>query len=93
MQDTFTTRASFLTNNGFLLVTVLLIVDSLHFAFARLLLPYISPGVSAMYVLAIGTAVKYKIVRPYLIRRRRHKRLLHDESHFFFTKPPAFSQG
>ena len=56
MQDTFTTRASFLTNNGFLLVTALLIVDSLHFAFARLLLPYISPGVSAMYVLAIGTA-------------------------------------
>ena len=45
----------FLTSNGFLLVTVLLIVDSLHFAFARLLLPYISPGVSAMYVLAIGT--------------------------------------
>jgi len=45
----------FLTSNGFLLVTALLIVDSLHFAFARLLLPYISPGVSAMYVLAIGT--------------------------------------
>jgi hypothetical protein len=25
--------------------------------------------------LAIGAAVKYKIVRPHLIRRRRHKRL------------------
>ena len=50
------TRASFSTNNGFLLVTALLITDSLHFAFARLLLPHISPGVSAMYVLAIGTA-------------------------------------
>jgi drug/metabolite transporter (DMT)-like permease len=45
----------FSPSNGFLLVTALLIVDSLHFAFARLLLPYISPGVSAMYVLAIGT--------------------------------------
>ncbi len=39
-----------------LLMVVLLLVDSLHFVFARLLLPHISPGISAMYVLAIGTA-------------------------------------
>ena len=37
------------------IVTVLLLVDSLHFVFARLLLPHISPAVSALYVLAIGT--------------------------------------
>lgn len=37
------------------LFTLLLLVDSLHFIFARALLPYISPWVSAMYVLAIGT--------------------------------------
>ena len=34
---------------------VLLLVDSLHFVFARSLLPLISPGVSAMYVLMIAT--------------------------------------
>jgi drug/metabolite transporter (DMT)-like permease len=40
---------------GFLLVAALLMVDSLHFVSARLLLPHISPSVSAMYVLGIGT--------------------------------------
>ena len=38
-----------------LLLIVLLSVDSLHFVFARLLLPHISPGVSVMYVLGIAT--------------------------------------
>lgn len=37
------------------LVIALLIVDSLHFVLARLLLPHISPGISAMYVLVIAT--------------------------------------
>lgn len=37
------------------LLLVLLVVDSLHFVFARLLLPHISPAVSATYVLAIAT--------------------------------------
>jgi drug/metabolite transporter (DMT)-like permease len=55
MQDTPLTGGTRLANHGFLLVTVFLVVDSLHFIFARLLLPHISPGVSAMYVLAIGT--------------------------------------
>ncbi|MCJ7661314.1 MAG: DMT family transporter [Anaerolineales bacterium] len=41
--------------NRFALITVLTLVDSLHFVFARLLLQYISPGVSAMYVLAFAT--------------------------------------
>ena len=40
-----------------LIVPVLLLVDSLHFVFARLLLPYISPTVSATFVLSIGTAL------------------------------------
>ncbi len=38
-----------------LILIVLLAVDSLHFVFARLLLPHISPGVSVMYVLGIAT--------------------------------------
>lgn len=32
-------------------------MDSLHFVFARLLLPLISPQVSVMYVMAIATVV------------------------------------
>ena len=38
-----------------LLIAVLLLVDSLHFVFARLLLGLIPPAVSALYVLGIGT--------------------------------------
>jgi drug/metabolite transporter (DMT)-like permease len=37
-----------------LLVIVLVLIDSLYFVFARLLLPRIAPAVSAFYVLAIG---------------------------------------
>jgi drug/metabolite transporter (DMT)-like permease len=38
-----------------LIIPLLLIADSLHYVFARLLLPHISPAVSPMYVLLIGT--------------------------------------
>lgn len=38
-----------------LIVLLLLIFDSLHFVLARMLLPYLPPTTSAMYVLAIGT--------------------------------------
>jgi len=55
MQNTLTVDASHPASSGYWLVLPLLIVDSLHFVFARLLLPHISPGVSAMFVLAIGT--------------------------------------
>jgi drug/metabolite transporter (DMT)-like permease len=44
-----------LVNNAPLLVVCLLIVDSLHFVFARLLLPYLPPTASATYVLAVAT--------------------------------------
>jgi drug/metabolite transporter (DMT)-like permease len=44
-----------LVNNAPLVVTCLLIVDSLHFIFARLLLPYLPPTTSAMYVLGVAT--------------------------------------
>ncbi len=40
-----------------LILPVLLLVDSLHFVFARLLLPHLSPTVSATFVLSIGTAL------------------------------------
>ena len=37
------------------LIIALVIIDSVHFVFARLLLPHISPGVSVFYVMAVGT--------------------------------------
>ncbi len=44
-----------LINNAPLVLICLLIVDSLHFIFARLLLPYLPPTTSAMYVLGVAT--------------------------------------
>ena len=55
MQSPSSPTPSLPTQNRFLLITALTLVDSLHFVFARLLLPYVSPGVSAMYVLAFAT--------------------------------------
>ncbi len=37
------------------LLLALLLVDSLHFVFARLLLPYANPFLSALFVMAVGT--------------------------------------
>lgn len=45
-----------LPNNAPLIVIALLLVDSLHFVFARLLLPHLPPAVSVVYVLGAGTA-------------------------------------
>jgi drug/metabolite transporter (DMT)-like permease len=38
-----------------ILVAVLLVFDSMHFVFARLMLDHISPGVSVFYVLGVST--------------------------------------
>lgn len=65
-----------------LLVTVLVIVDSLHFVFARLLLPHISPGVSAMYVLLVGV-VEVGIYG--LLSKRLHLKTLQQYWWFFAT--------
>jgi len=55
--------------SGFLMITALLLVDSLHYVFARLLLPHISPAVSALYVMAIATA---EVGLYGLVRKRLH---------------------
>lgn len=44
-----------LINNAPLVMICLLLVDSFHFVFARLLLPYLPPTASAMYVLGAAT--------------------------------------
>jgi drug/metabolite transporter (DMT)-like permease len=82
MQNTLATGTLRLVNNRVPLVMALLIVDSLHFVFARLLLPHISPGVSAMYVLGIGT-LEVGLFR--LVRGRPHFTVLSSNLWFFLV--------
>lgn len=44
-----------LAQNGPLVVVLLLLIDSLHFIFARLLLPHLPPVASSLYVLGVAT--------------------------------------
>jgi drug/metabolite transporter (DMT)-like permease len=64
--------------NAPLLITILLMIDSLHFVFARLLVPYLPPATSALFVLAIATAEVALFIaargRPNLTTFRRHAR-------------------
>lgn len=48
-------NAQSLSAQSVALVTVLLFVDSLHFIFARLLLPHIGPPLSVLFVLGVAT--------------------------------------
>jgi len=82
MQHTSATAASRLTNSRPMLIAAMLIVDSLHLVFARLLLPYISPGVSAMYVLAIATA---EVGLLGLAQRRLHLSVLREHRWFLLS--------
>ena len=66
----------------FPLIAALLLVDSLHFIFARLLLSHISPKVSVMYFLAISTA---EVALFGLIRRRIHIKVLKGHLPFFLA--------
>lgn len=49
------TPAGRLLANAPLVVLFLLAIDSLHFVFAKLLLPYLPPATAGMYVLAVAT--------------------------------------
>jgi drug/metabolite transporter (DMT)-like permease len=82
MQDSLTVDTSHPLNSAFPLIIALLCVDSLHFVFARLLLPYISPGVSAMYVLGIGTL---EVGLFGLAQRRLHLSTLKKHLWFFLA--------
>lgn len=55
--------------NTNLLVAGLLLFDSMHFVFARLLLPHIAPGASVTYVLAVSTL---EVGAFGLVQRRLH---------------------
>jgi drug/metabolite transporter (DMT)-like permease len=71
------------TNQGnVLLVTALLILDSMHFIFARLLLPHIKPGASVLFVLAVST-VEVGLVG--LARRKLRWQTARRYAGFFFA--------
>lgn len=55
MQKTLAPDANRVEAGQLPLLTLLLLFDSMHFIFARLLLPYVSPNVSAMYVMIVAT--------------------------------------
>lgn len=55
MQHSLRSNPSRVLDQKAWLLVVMLLIDSLHFVFARLLLPYISPDISALYVQAVGT--------------------------------------
>ncbi len=65
-----------------LLISVLVVIDSLHFVFAKLLLPHVSPYVSVFYVTAIGVL---QIGLYAWFRRRIHFRTLIDNLWFFLS--------
>lgn len=66
----------------FCLVAVLLIVDSLHFVFARLLLPHIAPSIAVFYVIAIGTV---EVGLFGFLKRRIHFKTLGRHPWFFLS--------
>lgn len=64
------------------LIAFLVIIDSVHFVFARLLLPHISPYVSVFYVMPIGTL---QVGLYGLFCRRIHFRTLFQNIWFFIS--------
>ena len=64
------------------IVLVLLIVDSLHYVFARLLLPYLNPIVSSFYYMTIA-AIQIAIFAA--VRRQIDWRIFRDHAKFFLA--------
>ena len=61
------------------LVGVLLLLDSLHFVFARSILPFMSPAVSVLYVLGVST-----VEVGLFALARKQLRLETFKKHFWF---------
>lgn len=62
------------------IIIVLLVVDSLHFVFARLLLPYLPPVTSSFYYMTIATV---QIALYAAVRRQIDWRIFRDNVKFF----------
>src|SRR5262245_59235566 len=82
MYDTSVARGARLADSGLALIVTLLIVDSLHFVFARILLPLMAPTASALYVLGIGTI---QVGLFGLATRRIHLRTFMQQRWFFLA--------
>ncbi len=62
------------------IMVVLLLIDSLHFVFARLLLPYLPPTTSSFYYMTIATI---EIALFAAVRRQIDWRVFRDNAKFF----------
>lgn len=69
-----------LLNNMPAIMVVLLLVDSLHFVFARLLLPHLPPTTSSFYYMTIATI---EIALFAAVRRQIDWRVFRDNAKFF----------
>lgn len=67
-------------DNALAFVFILLLVDSLHFVFARLMVPYLDPYTSAFYVLGVATV---QVGGYLLVRRQLQWSLLWKHWRFF----------
>lgn len=70
------------SENKPLIVSILLLIDSLHFVFARMLLPHIPPAASAMYVMLVATVTVGVFG---LVQNRLHIRVFLKSWWFFLT--------
>jgi len=68
--------------NAPVVIAVLLMVDSLHFVFARLLVPYLPGGTAAFYVLAVATV---EVAIFLAIRREIRFDVFRGNLRFFLT--------
>lgn len=68
--------------SGIALISVMLVLDSLFFVWARLMLPYISPVLSSMFVMSIGT-IEIGVVAA--LKRQIHLRVLRKYIWFFLS--------
>jgi drug/metabolite transporter (DMT)-like permease len=78
-KSSLTTQHGFLAN-GTAVMAVLLLVDSLHYVFARLLIPYLPATTSSFYYMTIATA---EIALIAAVRRQIDWRILRDNAKFF----------
>jgi len=75
-----TTAANSFLNNGTAVMITLLLVDSLHFVFARLLIPYLPATTSSFFYMGIATL---EIAIFAAVRRQIDWRIFRDNAKFF----------
>jgi len=82
MTDTITTNVPHPTVSKPVLIVFLVIIDSVHFVFARLLLPHISPYASVLYIMVVASL---QVGIYGFFCRRIHFRILLNNLWFFLS--------